>query len=346
MLATAALHMRVRPVYSGLVLACGAVLVVVALVNLLGYARFLTFRAELERALTPGASGSALSVAWSFPFQESRCSVSLDIDRAELEAAGRVSTSAIFGSRGWLRRAYVVEVVNAQADSPVIERLAREFRRIRSDRALNADEYLELMAAGIQAIPYGDTESETLLAAEVLGRGSGICTDKSLLLGSLLVHEGYDTVLWVFSTQRHVAVGVASDAAQFQGSGYAFVETTIAGYVGQAAPAYRASGPVAKQPTQIALGGSKRYGAGGEVEVILRELRRLQALASASAGYTSLARTPAPQRDRYAARAMENWIADATATFILTNTHDRRGVYAIVSSFPAGVDGPSRPSDL
>lgn len=341
-------RVHVSPVRPGLWAACGLLIVVLAGANLAGYARFLTFRSRLEPALSPTPSGEIVPVAWSFPFQESRCMVSVELDAAEIEAAGRVRTGGIFGSSGWLRRCYVREVVHAQAGSPVIDRLADGFRRIRRDRDLDSDEYLELLCAGIQAIPYGEVGGETVLAAEMLADGAGICTDKSILLASLLVHEGYDTVLWVFSTQRHVALGVASDAACFQGTGYAFIETTGPSYVGQAASEYRAVGPIARAPALITLGGSRSYGAGEQVEVILGELRRLQVAASAAEGYAALAMTPVQYRDRYAARATERWIADTTATYILTNAHDRPGVYAILTGFAPAADAPLRlrdPSD-
>ena len=324
-------RVRRSPVRYGLWAVCGLLVLVLAISNLGGYAGFLTFRSGLERALAPAPTGRVTEYAWSFPFQESRCMVSVAVDEAELEAADRVSTGPVFGTDGWLRRRYVSELVRAQAASPVIDRLAVEFRSIRDERSLSDDEYLELMVAGIQAIPYGDPAEDTMLAAEVLARGRGVCTDKSLLLGSLLVHEGYDTVLWVFSTQRHVALGVASDAAQYRSSGYAFVETTMPSFVGQTAAEYRAAGPVARPPATVFLGGERSYGAGEQVEVILAELRRLQAVSMMADGYASYARTSTQHRERYAARAMEQWVADATATYILTNTFDRPGVYALVA---------------
>lgn len=325
-------RVRRSPIKYGLGIACGLLVVWTLVANLGGYAGFLLFRSGLDAALAPSPSGRTVEYAWSFPFQESRCMVSVEIDEVELAAANRLPTGAVFGTSGWLRRRYVSELVNAQAASPVIERLATEFRRIRAERSLSSDEYLELMVSGVQAIPYGDPDDDTLLAAEVLAHGRGVCTDKSLLLGSLLVHEGYDTVLWVFSTQRHVALGVASDAAQFHGTGYAFVETTAPAFVGQAAAEYRALGPVARPPATIALGGGRSYGSGEQVEVILTELRRLQAISVTAEGYAAYARTSLQHRDRYAARAMERWVADATATYILTNTSDRPGVYALVAA--------------
>lgn len=331
MLTRLAQTLRSRSARTWVKAACVTLIAAAVVSNAVAYLGFLSFRADLPAAFAPEPTGGTVEVAWSFPFQESRCQVRIGIDTAEIAAAERVNTRAIFGSRDWLRRLYVSAVVAEQARSPMIDRLAGEFRRIRNERGLDSDEYLELLTAGIQAIPYGDIERDTLLAPEVLAGNSGICTDKSLLLGSLLVHEGYDTVLWVFSTQRHVAIGVASDDAQFQGSGYTFIETTAPGYVGQAAAEYRAAGPVARPPARIALGGSIPYTSGDEVEVVLGELRRLETLASASEGYGSLSMNSARHSDRYAARAMEYWIANTTAAYILSNTHDRPGVYSIVA---------------
>jgi hypothetical protein len=334
MATTLATRVRRSPVRYGLRAACGLLIVSLVVANLGGYARFLAFRATLDDGLASQSVGRTVECAWSFPFQESRCMVSVAVDEAELAAADRVPTSAIFGSDGWLRERYIAEVVRAQADSPVVERLVAEFRRIRAERSLDSDEYLELMVAAVQAIPYGDPEVDTMLAAEVLVQDRGVCTDKSLLLGSLLVHEGYETVMWIFPTQRHVALGVASDGACFRGTRYAFVETTAPSFVGQASPEYRAAGPVALPPAQVDLGGSRSYGSGDQVEVILEELRRLQVVSAAADGYDAYARTSIQHRDRYAARAMEQWIADATATFILTNTCDRAGVYSLLTASP------------
>lgn len=325
-------RVRRSPVRYGLGAVCVLVVLVLAASNLGGYARFLAFRLQLDQALTCAPSGRTVECSWSFPFQQSRCMVRLSVNEGQLAAARSVDTSPVFGTRGWLRRMCVAELVDAQAASPVIDRLAAELRRIRARRSLDDDEYLELMVAAIQAIPYGDATERTKLAEGLIADGRGVCRDKSLLLGSLLVHEGYDTVLWVFSTQRHVALGVASADAEFRDTGYAFVETTKPSFVGQAGAAYSAMGPVALPPATIVLGGQRAYGSGGQVEVILAELRRLQAVSAHADGYDSYARTSVRHRERYAARAMEQWVADATSTFILANTHDRARVYALLNA--------------
>lgn len=289
------------------------------------------YEAELARAFSPELSGQTVEASWSFPFQSTRAMVRMQVDAAELAAAERLDTDRIFEAGGALRRRYVQAVVAAQAESAFMDRLVGEMRRIRDERDLDSDEYLELLVTAVQSIPYGDTEVDTLLGPQVCARGAGICTDKSLLLASLLLRESYDSVLWVFSTQKHVAVGVRSTSADFRDTGYAFVETTALRFIGQASQEYLAPGPVAESPVQISLGGTKAYTAGNEVEVILAELKRLEGIAITHKPYVSFARTAVRHRDRYAERALESWIADGALQFIMTNTHDRAGVYSILA---------------
>jgi hypothetical protein len=295
-----------------------------------GYVSYLTFRSQLSSALSPTPSGHAREVSWSFPFQATRAMVRVEVDEAELAAAQRLNTDMIFGSTGALSRSYIKTVVAEQASSPLVDRLAAEFRRIRDERGLDADEYLELLTVAVQAIPYGDTEADTMLGADMLAKGNGICTDKSLLLGSLLVHEGYDTVMWLFDTQRHVALGVASTEAEFRNTGYTFIETTAIRFVGQAAPEYRSLGPIARPPMQIALGGTRRYHAGAQVEAILAQLRASEEIAAQSNRYLAYARRASRDKERYAQRAIESWQADGLVLFVMANAHDREGVYQVL----------------
>jgi hypothetical protein len=303
-------------------------------------ARVSRYEDDLARALAPELTGEAVDIAWSFPFRPTRATINIQIDAAEIAAAEALDTRPIFLSRERLMDRYVRATVEAQAESTFTDRLVREFRRIRNQRRLDGDAYLELMVAAVQSIPYGDTGMDPLLAPQVCAAGSGICTDKSLLLASLLVREGYDTVIWVFTTQRHVAVGVRSGSADFRGTGYAFIETTGKRFVGQTSPEYLAPGPAAAPPIQIALGGSRPYTAGDEVAVILAEVRRLQGIRTAYGPYVSFARNALRHKERYARRAMETWVAKGRMTFIMTNTHDRPGVYALLAR---SQEPPGRP---
>ena len=323
---------RQRPLRRGIILACAALVLAAGISNLAGYVRFRHFADALDRSLAPEPTGRTINVGWSFPFESGRPMVTVSLDEAEIEAAAALDTSAVFGSRGWLRDAYVARLITAEATSPVVERLVGEFRRIREERRLDDDRYLEMMATAVQSIPYGDVTGEIMLPAEVLAAGSGVCTEKSVLLAAVLVHEGYDAVLWVFPTQRHVALGVRSDGARFRDTPYAFVETTVDAFVGQSEASFRSSGPIVRPPRQIALGGWRAYGSGRQVEFILAELGRAESITANTGRYARWATLGGTHGRRYAERANEHWAASTTAAFILGNTHDRRDVYAILAA--------------
>lgn len=294
------------------------------------YGTFLSFRNDLAASRAPQLSGKTVEATWSFLFQGRRYTVTIPLDVAEISAEDKPDTTLIFSAGGWLRQQYVRDVVSQNADSRVVNRLATAFRQIQDERNLDSDEYLELLVSAVQAIPYGDTTLAPQLPAEMLVRGSGICTDKSMLLGSLLLHEGYDTVLWVFPTQLHVALGVASEHAQFKRSGYAFVETTVPSFIGQAAPEYLASGPVALPPAMIPLGGWREYREGEQVEAILAKLHAFESVAAEPASYESYTRDWNLQWQDYATKSVQTWVADTRARYILGNTFDRPGVYAML----------------
>jgi hypothetical protein len=310
--------------------ACAALALVAAVVQAGSLLRFQRFSTALD-AGPPPAAGRAVEASWSFPFERSRLRVSVPVFDSDLARAARLDTSAVLGSRGWLRDAYVARLVCAETEDPVIERLSAAFRRIREARGLDDDRYLEMMVAAVQALPYGEIEREFKLPAEVLTAGSGVCTEKCVLLGALLVHEGYDTVLWVFPTQRHVALGVRSNGARFRGTPYAFIETTDDAFIGQAEPGLSSAGPVVRPPRTIALGGTRAYRAGRQVERILAELASAQRVSTHTARYMRWSVADTTYRRRYAERAKEHLVASARAAFILGRTHDRAGVYAMLA---------------
>ena len=161
---------------------------------------------------------------------------------------------------------------SAQSRSAFIGALSGQLRLVRDERDLDDDEYLELLARAVQSLRYGTVERRVRLPVEVVSSGFGVCSEKALLLAALMVHEGYQTGLWVFESQNHVALGVGSDAAQFRNSGYAFIETNRNAYVGEYDKTYLASGPVLRPPQFIALGGHRRYRSGAEVQFILNQL--------------------------------------------------------------------------
>lgn len=319
------------PVKWRVAILCALVLVIGAY-ELREYAAVTKFEVDLARAFSSRPSDSAVTSSWNFPFQQTRITLRVEVGDQELAAAEAVDTDKVFGTSGALQARYISAFVKEQSKSAFVDRLAGEFQAVRDQRELDPDEYLELMTAAVQSIPYGTVRPRVCLAPEVLVAGNGICTDKTLLLASLLVHEGYDTVVWVFPTQAHVALGVASDRAGFRGTGYAFIETTQQRFIGQVSTEYLAAGPIAEPPMQIALGGWRRYGAGDQVEAILAELDASRTAVSRQRSYAAFARTSSQYREQYAALATDSWVAEGRGWFIMAHPYDREGVYSVLEA--------------
>ncbi len=266
---------------------------------------------------------------WSFEYQDTTCTVTARYNPAELELAREIDTSRVFGTRLWLRAAYVSNLVKASSESRLVDDLASEFQRIRADLDLSDDEYLEVMARAVQAIPYGEVEDEILLPIEVIADGQGVCSEKSILLAALLLHEDFDTVIWVFETQGHAAVGVASNGATYGETDYAFLETTRYAFIGQVSPEFASRGPIAKAPEMIRLGGSREYSAGVEVAYILDQLDEAELLETFWSNYPDYAeQASGPRKTRFASRAEDYYDASNLTRYVMGNTHDRAAIYA------------------
>lgn len=107
--------------------------------------------------------------------------------------------------------------------------LLQQFRAIKEEYHLDDDQYLELMAAYVQTIPYDYNASVSVKYPVVTAVGGiGDCDDTSLLLAGLLAREGYDVVLLLYLDEGHMAVGVRTDEqyAFPNTGGYAYIETT------------------------------------------------------------------------------------------------------------------------
>jgi hypothetical protein len=62
---------------------------------------------------------------------------------------------------------------------------------------------------------------------KILYDNKGVCSEKSLLLAYLLRGLGYGVVLFEFSSENHVVVGIKSpEQYSYKNSGYAFIEST------------------------------------------------------------------------------------------------------------------------
>jgi hypothetical protein len=334
-----------RPVLTTAVVMVCAVVLAVGALQAIGWARWQVFAVRIDAASrTQAASPTGRSFAsWSFAYRDRAVTLRVPLDRAELARARGVDTAAVFRARGTLRSHYITRIVRAQSEGRFIEGLAEALRSVRRERGLDDDEYLELLARAVQSLPYGTEGQRVRLPIEVIASGYGVCSEKTLVLGALMVHEGYDTAMWVLDSQNHVAVGVASDAATFRDSGYAFIETNHASFIGQVAKEYRAAGPVASPPQLIEFGGTRRYRSGHEVEYILRELRAAQETSAVLESYSHLFGSVATMlreenEDLPGRRAAARSLAD----YIRGQTDEREAVFErlVASAAISAVGGP------
>jgi hypothetical protein len=267
-------------------------------------------------------------ISWTFPFRERNVTVTARLSAGELEKAEDVVTEDVFTTDGWLRDRYVRGLIETQSHSPFVARLAADLAGTAREMGLDDDGRLELMVAAVQAIPYGEICREIRLPVETVAYRSGVCTEKTVLLGALLLHDGWDTCVWVFDSQRHVAIGVGGDAATFRDSDYVFIETTGPAYVGQAAAGYRSCGPIADPPQTIHVGGDRAYGSGDQIAYILGILEIAERGSRRLEPYGEYAEDTAGalgQRYRRYANVAER--AGVLADYIEQNTHDRPAVY-------------------
>ncbi|MBR4987418.1 MAG: hypothetical protein IKY81_01990 [Methanocorpusculum sp.] len=160
--------------------------------------------------------------------------------------------------------------------------LLTPFRKIRRELNLDSDRYLELLTAYVQGLPY---DKEKLASIEIAPRfpvetavdGTGICSDKSLLLAGMLSQEGYACALLHFGKENHLAVGIPAPAGfDFKKTGYAVIETTAVSYIGSD-PCTETKGSLVTRPKVVPVGnGTKTYSAIRDTAKILAVIRELE----------------------------------------------------------------------
>jgi len=297
-----------------------------------GWADWAVFSGRLRALERVGDSGRAKVVALAFPYRGRVRSVSVRADAAYLASARALPTARVFGSSGWLQDAHVATMVQVESESRFVGDLSRGLRGLRAELGLDSDEYVELLSRAVQSVPYGTPDWQIRLPVTVLEDGRGICTDKSVLLAALLLHEGYDTGIWVFDTQHHAAVAIRGNAPGFAGTPYSFIETTREAYVNEYDGDLLARGTYIVPPRLVQVGGAALYTAAGESLFVADELRRSRRSSEALAPYRSYAQlAEEPWRGSYAALADEHELVTRRAEWIRANSDDRAMVFDVLT---------------
>ncbi|MDP3396402.1 MAG: hypothetical protein Q8S57_07040 [Methanoregula sp.] len=117
-------------------------------------------------------------------------------------------------------------------DNPIPKKYLDGLVNSIKSKTSNNDDQARIAINLVQQIPYDysrlySTNYRGRSPYEVLYDNKGVCGEKSLLLAYLLRELGYGVVLFEFSSQNHMAVGIKSPVQySYKNSGYAFIEST------------------------------------------------------------------------------------------------------------------------
>ena len=230
------------------------------------------------------------------------------------------------------------------AQDPFYRDVLSEFRRVRDEKQLDSDRYVELMAVAVQSMPYRVNGADTppRYPVETFAERNGDCDDKSLLLAGLLAQEGYRVALLEFGEENHMTVGIAADDCGYRNTSYAILETTNLSLVG--IPPEEIQGPIpvlASDPLVIPIGnGTTTFGACDETRAIHSALLTARDTA-ASLDQQLVAKDAEMDRVKRAGNIAEynrlvpgynSMVAELNRkaevhNYILKHLHDRQGTY-------------------
>lgn len=177
--------------------------------------------------------------------------------------------------------AYYLGRISSASEQDLYTALERELSRIRRMEGLNDDEYLELVTAFIQQIPYDPVAPLCpRTPSDVIRDGKGDCDEKSGLLLGLLAREGFDVALLLFPDRHHATAGVritSGNTPSFRvfgpsGKNYVYLETTRPTLIGL----YQDSFASASAVVVPAGNGTIRYRAINDVMFVVGVQKRME----------------------------------------------------------------------
>lgn len=94
-------------------------------------------------------------------------------------------------------------------------------------RTIGTDyDIVQMIVGFVQTIPYDEYAADVNYPYETLAFNKGDCDEKSLLLCKLLNLEGYNSCLFVYEKEQHMAVGLKVADEGYYKDGYVFIEST------------------------------------------------------------------------------------------------------------------------
>lgn len=234
--------------------------------------------------IVPAAVSGTRSVSVKIPYAHLNYSRTVEISESLYTGAkesGKAASVPAGTGDAWLAGYYRAFIFDKHLE-PFYKTLLTPFREIRRELRLDSDRYLELLTAYVQGLPYDHEKLASIQIAprfpvETVVDGTGICSDKSLLLAGMLSAEGYAAALLHFGKENHLAVGIPAPAGfDFKKTGYAVIETTAVSYIGSD-PCTETQGALVTRPKVIPMGnGTKTYSAIRDTAKILAVIRELE----------------------------------------------------------------------
>ena len=179
---------------------------------------------------------------FSFAFAGSIHSFTVNVPRKLHEGSKQVVRGKASGcgvTEEEIERKYYENFVTDSEQDEFYEVLLDTFQQIKREKRLSDDEFVELLCAFVQSIPYDEEKLKAQkkgpqhhnFAAETIANGAGMCADKSLLLCGLLAKAGYGACLMCFYDDHHALAAVAVPHGTGYNRGkYAIIETTSKDY--------------------------------------------------------------------------------------------------------------------
>ncbi|UUX93178.1 hypothetical protein [Methanoplanus endosymbiosus] len=205
--------------------------VAVALLLIFSSAAGISLRDNVYPSITPEGDDTPVNITNSFIFRGITRQVTVPVENDILTGAVNARKEAQIFKKSeitdTLKKYYAAFIFDPAQDGMYSE-ISSALREIKAAENLSDSEYVDLMSAFVQSVPYRGNATDTGAGfpAETLAYG-GDCDSKSSLLIGMLAREGYNVSMLMFPKVRHTAVGVAfTGDLEYMNSGYIYIETT------------------------------------------------------------------------------------------------------------------------
>lgn len=219
----------------------------------------------------------------TFLFGDGQVTITVPVDQSVYRGAQEAGKTATIYDRDLPDAEWKAGLYRAMIDDPAQEpfytALLAALRTVKTEQNLDSDRYLELIAGGVQSIPYITLkENDPKYPIETFVDGEGDCDDKSMLLAGLLAKEGYAAALLYFEPENHMAVGVICPGESYRNTGYAFLESTNVTFVGISGAPLDGNVTLESVPLVIPIGnGTTEYRRCDETRALWNEVERIRA---------------------------------------------------------------------